>query len=91
MSCWGENDSELDAPAGTYQAVSAGWYHTCAIATDDTISCWGENDSELDAPAGTYKAVSAGWYHTCAIATDDTIVCWGPVPAPEGVRWLARS
>ena len=52
--------------------------HSCAIATDDTITCWGSNrNGQTDAPAGTYKTVTAGGAHSCAIATDDTITCWG--------------
>ena len=61
-----------------FKAVTAGKNHSCAIATDDTITCWGANwEGEVDAPAGTYKTVTAGAYHNCAIATDDTITCWG--------------
>ena len=58
--------------------VSAGDSHSCAVATDDTITCWGDNGwGQADAPTGTYKAVSAGLWHSCAVATDDTITCWG--------------
>lgn len=28
-------------PAGTYTAVAAGSSHSCAIATDGTLTCWG--------------------------------------------------
>ena len=69
---------QVDAPAGTYKTVTAGSEHSCAIATDNTITCWGNNDYErADAPAGTYKTVTAGRWHSCAIATDNTITCWG--------------
>ena len=59
---WLANDSGMvDSPSGTYIAVSAGYRHSCAVATDGTIACWGADESGLvDAPAGTYKAVSAG-------------------------------
>ena len=70
---------------GTYKAVTAGYNHGCALATDGTITCWGSNYAgRVDAPEGTYKAVTAGGGHTdtggghsCALATDDTITCWG--------------
>ena len=71
------NDGTLRGTA-TFNAVSAGGRHSCAIATDNTITCWGDNrDGQANAPSGSYKAVSAGWSHSCAIAADDTITCWG--------------
>ena len=39
---------QADVPTGTYKALDAGWYHNCAIASDDTITCW----SPWTAPAG---------------------------------------
>ena len=56
-----------------------GW-HTCALATDDTVHCWGcehEDLGQCDAPSGSYSQVSAGDYHTCAVAIDGTIECSG--------------
>ena len=45
-------------PVGACRAVTAGWYHSCAIAADDTIVCWGDNDwGQIDAPVGVHKAV----------------------------------
>ncbi|MDE0495525.1 MAG: RCC1 domain-containing protein, partial [Acidimicrobiaceae bacterium] len=42
IACWGADDGGLvNVPAGTYRAVSAGDFHSCAIAADDTIACWG--------------------------------------------------
>ena len=62
----------------TYKAVTTGSGHSCAIATDDTITCWGDADyGRTNAPAGTYKTITAGTFHNCAMATDDTITCWG--------------
>ena len=77
---YGQTDSPyvVDDPAGQYTAVSAGYQHSCAIRTDNTITCWGENDDgQADAPAGQYTAVSAGYQHSCAIRTDKIITCWG--------------
>ena len=65
-------------PDGTYEAVTAGDTHACALRTDGAVACWGGNDyGQSDAPDGTYEAVAAGGDHTCALRTDGTIACWG--------------
>ena len=60
IECWGKNTwtewneetgegvevyaGQADAPAGSFSAVSAGGWHTCAIrAGSGTIECWGSN------------------------------------------------
>ena len=70
--------SVADSPEGTYEAVTAGDSHACALSTDGTIACWGGNDhGQSDAPDGTYEAVAAGGDHTCALRTDGAVACWG--------------
>ncbi|OUZ09114.1 hypothetical protein BHE97_11465 [Aeromicrobium sp. PE09-221] len=71
-------------------AVTAGGFHTCAIA-DARAYCWGWNaygqlgntttDSSvpvavtgLDDPV---TAITAGWAHTCAVTDAGTAYCWG--------------
>ena len=84
------SDDTTPPPTPVAKAVSAGFWHTCAIRTDDTITCWGNNwGGQTDAPSGTFKAVSAGGYYWCAIRTDDTITCrgrnsFGQADAPSG-------
>ena len=79
-----------DAPEGSYTAISAGGWHSCAIDTAGAIGCWGRNSSgEADAPEGSYTAISAGLSHSCAIDTAGAIKCWGDnyngqADAPEG-------
>ena len=70
--------SVADSPDGTYEAVTAGDSHACALRTDGAVACWGGNDyGQSDAPDGTYEAVTAGWDHTCALRTDGAVACWG--------------
>ncbi len=42
LLCWG--DCELGncyPPEGTFRDVDAGWWHTCAVTTEDKVLCWG--------------------------------------------------
>ena len=71
-------------PEGSYTAVSAGGYHTCAIRESGEIACWGDNsEGQADAPEGSFIAVSAGASHNCAIRENSgEIACWGANPYP---------
>ena len=57
-----DNDSgRVDAPAGTFKAVTAGWFHSCGLRSNDTITCWGDNGyGQADAPAGTFGPAGGG-------------------------------
>ena len=68
VTCWGSNGfweqvsqdeyvfhrvGQVDAPAGSFIAVAAGWDHSCATRTDGAIECWGDNEhGKSDAPTG---------------------------------------
>ena len=68
----------VNAPDGTYTAVTAGWKHSCGLRTNGTIICWGNNDDgQADAPDGTYTAIATRSVHSCGLRTDGTITCWG--------------
>jgi len=78
-------------PAAT--AISAGYYHTCAITGGGTPMCWGYNlYGELGNGATTSNptfapvavsgltgvvSISAGIYHTCAVTQVGGVWCWG--------------
>jgi alpha-tubulin suppressor-like RCC1 family protein len=80
-------------PAGvsSFKAITAGYKHSCALATDGTAYCWGENtDGQIGNGGGgdvsvptavqtslKFTQIAAGKTHTCAVATDGTVWCWG--------------
>ena len=75
----------------TFTAVSAGYSHTCGIATGGAAYCWGDNSAgELGdgtttnrsmpvAVAGglTFTAVSVGLRASCGLAPSGAAYCWG--------------
>jgi alpha-tubulin suppressor-like RCC1 family protein len=106
LYCWGSNsrgqlgvgttgDSRLVPAlvAGTlsFQDVSAGYYHTCAVATGGDLYCWGDNNDHqigdgtdvdrlvptLVSGGLTWVSVSAGEEHTCGMTSGSVAYCWG--------------
>ena len=75
----------------TVKFVVAGYSHTCAILTDDSLRCWGSNSngelgdntvltrtSSVNVALGKkVKTVSLGKSSSCAILVDDSLKCWG--------------
>lgn len=91
---YGPQSRKPVAVAGTltFQQVSAGYYHTCGVTTDNRGFCWGLNkvgqlgDSttvyrrlkpRLVAGARQFRQVDAGAEYTCGVTTDDRAFCWG--------------
>ncbi len=76
---WRINETgQIDAPAGSFTAVSAGRYHACGLRTSGEITCWGNNSrGQADAPEGSFTAVGAGIGYACALRENSAIVCWG--------------
>jgi alpha-tubulin suppressor-like RCC1 family protein len=106
--CWGySSDGEIGigfinyavtvpepaAVGGSWQSVSAGGRHTCAMRGDGTLWCWGSNsDGQLGTGASTFllqpspvqvttaapwSQVASGNVHTCAIDAAGSLFCWG--------------
>ena len=107
--CWGWNgygqlgnnsttDSRIPAavqmPAGvSFQSISAGNSHTCALTTEDKAYCWGWNTNgqlgnnsatnslipvAVQMPAGvSFQSIAANTTHTCALTTEGKAYCWG--------------
>jgi alpha-tubulin suppressor-like RCC1 family protein len=99
LYCWGANASQQVGVSGGTQpspqkvmsnvvAVVAGFAHTCALTTSQTMKCWGLNDRgqlsstpgdeghvDVSLPGGV-QAVAAGSRHTCAVVNGNAL-CWG--------------
>jgi hypothetical protein len=99
ISCWGDYDRSFDPPpTGSFQAVSMGVWHVCALGIDQTVTCWlprggldpSLNLGQANPPAGTFLSVRSGSAGTCGLRTDHTIACWGaltnalPLVPPSG-------
>ena len=65
------------AAVGDFKAIGAGYYHTCAIRADDTVTCWGSNHTASARRPRHLQSDQRGGYHTCGIRTDGTVACWG--------------
>lgn len=75
----------------TFSSISAGYRHSCAVASDGTGFCWGDNafgqlgdgtqgpsDTPVQVAGGfRFNSISAGGDHSCGITTAGTAVCWG--------------
>ena len=75
-----------------FVTVAPGFYHTCAVDTDERLFCWGLNDQSqvgtedtlaVETPTAVptellWEDVGGGEFHSCGLATtDDEIYCWG--------------
>lgn len=106
VSCWGNNfngqlgfGEKVDqwtpglVGVGPVAALSAGWKHTCAIASGG-VHCWGNNFSgqlgdgtDVDRPepvsidgsawSGVPTQIAAGQNHTCVVLSAGNPRCWG--------------
>jgi len=75
VACW---PGHVDAPVGSFGAITAGTNHFCGIRTGGSVVCWGsDRHGETDAPSGSFNAVAAGYEFSCGIRTGGSVVCWG--------------
>jgi alpha-tubulin suppressor-like RCC1 family protein len=92
MACWGWTAFGLveDAPVGTFQSVSCGYGHACAVRTTGEVVCWGlpnksdgapnitDQGQATDAPVtANFQHVGVDSSHSCAVTTDNKVMCWG--------------
>lgn len=97
VECWGIGlPATLPASLqGSYAAVSAGQWHTCASLIGGGAVCVGRNltpppasiliPRALNATLGgalVLRSVHSGAQHTCAVTTSGCLVCWGAVYIP---------
>jgi alpha-tubulin suppressor-like RCC1 family protein len=107
VKCWGDNEygqlgdgtqinrkTPVDVSGLTsgVRAITAGYWHTCALTTSGAALCWGWNgNSQLGdgsilgrlTPTGVsglssgISAIAAGGFHSCALTNSGSVKCWG--------------
>ena len=79
------------ASTSRFQALAAGFGHTCGLLTDGSALCWGYNASgQLGSgttttaavpvrvqATTTFSAIAAASNTSCAVAVDGSAWCWG--------------
>jgi alpha-tubulin suppressor-like RCC1 family protein len=75
----------------TFTAVTAGYFHSCGIGTDNVSYCWGANgqgelgnavSNNVPEPipvsgSHTFVSISAGRSHSCGLTATGAAYCWG--------------
>ena len=80
LLCWGRHHfGQLDAPAGAYESLDAGFETTCALeAITGSGLCWGlDLAGGTVVPDGEFAWVGAGENQSCGLRPAGTLECWG--------------
>ena len=107
IKCWGWNNhgqlgngnaafslTPLDVQGlnGAIGAITAGFYHNCALTKEGGMKCWGNNSYgqigdaskddrftavDVDELTSGVSAITAGRWHTCALTQAGGVKCWG--------------
>ena len=101
------NTSRTHEPPHSFEAISAGYRHACALDSDGTAVCWGSNgelyawpppgEISILAPSGEiFTQISSGAFYSCGLKSDGSPVCWGrnhvgQSSPPEGETFVSIS
>lgn len=103
LYCWGDNSAgqigdsttvgrTTPVPVlGSVTRVSAGYWHTCAVASGSAAYCWGSGsagqlgtgsttDRRSPAPVTgghVFSVIAAGLIHSCGVDSGGAAWCWG--------------
>lgn len=104
----GDGESDLVGPQAhddgalgelvSFDVVSAGYAHTCALSDEGVAYCWGSNvggalgdgtttDRLTPTEVGgdrLFTTIGVGEHHTCGLGTDGVAYCWGVDPLTVG-------
>lgn len=89
---WTSNIGYKVGNLGPAKALTAGYYHTCALLQNDEVWCWGDNSKgqlamgvnttpninpvKINAAPAGITELRAGGWHTCALS-GGMVTCWG--------------
>jgi alpha-tubulin suppressor-like RCC1 family protein len=84
-----KSPSPISSPE-RFQAIAAGDYYTCGLASSGKVYCWGEGYglglgdgiaySQTPAPVASsdlFISIATGYESTCAVSTLHELLCWG--------------
>ena len=99
--------SETHQPPHSFESISSGHEHVCALDSDGIAVCWGSNgelfagpphgEVSILAPSGErFVAVSSGSFYSCGLKPDGTPICWGRdsdgrTTPPAGEKFVSIS